>query len=71
LILNKNRYQRKLLSAFFLGIEFVGKGIRLKHLSPDCKAILIKANPDFANSIISDVDDLRYYVVTEALGIVE
>ena len=49
----------------------LGKCIRLKHLSPDCKAILIKANPDFANSIISDVDDPRYYVVTEALGIVE
>ncbi|VAW26742.1 Sulfate permease, partial [hydrothermal vent metagenome] len=49
----------------------LGKCIRLKHLSPDCKAILVKANPEFEQSIISDVDDPRYYVVTEALGIVE
>ncbi len=48
-----------------------GKCVRLKHLSPDCKAILIKANPDFEKSIISAVDDPRYHVVTETLGIVE
>jgi len=49
----------------------VGKCIMLKHLSPDCKAILIKANPEFEKSIITAIDDPRYHVVTEALGIVE
>ena len=51
--------------------EAVGKSIKLKHLSPDCKAILIKSNPDFEQSIISDIDDPRYYVASETLGIVE
>ncbi len=51
--------------------EKAGKSIKLKHLSPDCKTILIKAHPKFEKSIISDVDDPRYYVVTETMGIVE
>jgi len=49
----------------------LGKSIKLKHLSPDCKNVLIKANPDVRDVIITDVDDPRYYVVTETMGIVE
>ena len=46
--------------------EKVGKSVRLKHLSPDCKTLLIKANPKFRQVILTDVDDPRYYVVTDA-----
>lgn len=46
--------------------EKEGKTVHLKHLSHDCKALLIKANPKFEEIIIDDVDDPRYYVVTEA-----
>jgi len=49
----------------------LGKEIKLKHLSEDCKSILIKANPEFKNAIVSDVDDPRYYVVSETIGILE
>ncbi len=45
----------------------VGKEIRLTHLSPECKRLLMKANPQFANVIESSVDDPRYYVVTNQL----
>ena len=41
-----------------------GKQVRLAHLSPDCKAILTKANPKFHNVILTDVNDPRYYVMT-------
>ena len=42
-----------------------GKKVTLKHLSPDCDALLIKANPKFKENIVTDVDDPRYYVVTD------
>ena len=45
----------------------LGKEIRLTHLSPDCKALLLKANPKFATVIESQVDDPRYYVVTDQM----
>ena len=45
--------------------EKLGKSVRLKHLSPDCDAILIKANPHFKDIIETDIDDPRYYVVTD------
>lgn len=45
--------------------EKLGKTVKLKHLSPDCDAILIKANPHFKDIIETDVDDPRYYVVTD------
>ena len=45
--------------------EKLGKSIKLKHLSPDCDALLIKANPHFKNIIETDIDDPRYYVVTD------
>lgn len=45
--------------------EKLGKKITLKHLSPDCDALLIKANPNFRENIETDIDDPRYYVVTD------
>ncbi|MFD1551055.1 sodium-independent anion transporter [Putridiphycobacter roseus] len=44
--------------------EKKGKKVTLKHLSPDCDAMLIKASPKFAAIIQTDIDDPRYYVVT-------
>ena len=44
-----------------------GKQIRLTHLSPDCKALLLKANPKFDTIIESSVEDPRYYVVTDRM----
>ena len=43
-----------------------GKNVKLTHLSPDCIRLLKKVNPDFEKYIKTDVDDPRYYVVTEA-----
>ena len=45
--------------------EKLGKKVTLKHLSPDCDAILMKASPKFAEIIQTDIDDPRYYVVTD------
>lgn len=42
-----------------------GKHIRLTHLSPECKTLLLKANPAFEKAIEASVDDPRYYVVTD------
>ena len=44
-----------------------GKSIRFTHLSPECKSLLLKANPKFGTLIESSVDDPRYYVVTDAM----
>lgn len=44
-----------------------GKQIRLTHLSPDCKTLLLKANPKFESVIETDIDDPRYYVVTNKM----
>jgi SulP family sulfate permease len=45
--------------------EKLNKKVTLKHLSPDCDALLIKANPHFRKIIQTDIDDPRYYVVTD------
>ncbi len=44
-----------------------GKEIKLTHLSPECKALLLKANPKFDTVIETDIDDPRYHVVTDLL----
>ncbi|WP_115462211.1 SulP family inorganic anion transporter [Winogradskyella aurantiaca] len=44
-----------------------GKQITLKHLSPDCKALLLKANPGFEKVIEEDIEDPRYHVVTDLM----
>ena len=41
------------------------KSITLTHLSQDCKDILLKANPTFSNVIENNVDDPRYFVVSD------
>ena len=48
----------------YLGL---GKSIKFTHLSPDCKTLLMKANPKFALYIEESVDDPRYYVVTDTV----
>ncbi|GAB5400399.1 MAG: SulP family inorganic anion transporter [Aureisphaera sp.] len=44
-----------------------GKKVTLTHLSPDCKTLLVKWNPEFDNFIQDNVDDPRYYVVTDMM----
>ncbi len=44
-----------------------GKQIKLTHLSPDCKTLLLKWNPEFKTIIEDSVEDPRYYVVTDTL----
>ncbi|MDA9791102.1 SulP family inorganic anion transporter [Schleiferiaceae bacterium] len=45
----------------------VGKMVTLSHLSPECTAILEKANPNFAKYIQSSIEDPRYHVVTDLM----
>ena len=45
----------------------LGKGVRLTHLSPECKTLLYKASPLFDGIIESSIDDPRYYVVTNLM----
>lgn len=44
-----------------------GKKVTLTHLSPDCKAMLIKWNPEFSGIIQDAIDDPRYHVVTDMM----
>ena len=44
-----------------------GKKVTLTHLSPDCKTMLIKWNPEFDTIIQDSIDDPRYYVVTDMM----
>lgn len=44
-----------------------GKQVTLTHLSPDCKEILVKWNPEFNDIIQEAADDPRYHVVTSML----
>jgi sulfate permease, SulP family len=43
------------------------KNLRLTHLSPECKTLLLKADPMFQQIIESSIDDPRYYVVTDSI----
>ena len=45
----------------------LGKKVKLTHLSPDCKKLLLKNNPEFSTIIEESIDDPRYYVVTDTL----
>lgn len=45
----------------------LGKQVKLTHLSPDCKALLLKGNEEFEKVIESSIEDPRYYVVTSTL----
>ncbi|MEM7187294.1 MAG: SulP family inorganic anion transporter [Bacteroidota bacterium] len=44
-----------------------GKSVTLTHLSPDCKTLLLKWNPEFESIIQNNIDDPRYYVVTDLM----
>ena len=45
----------------------LNKKVKLTHLSPECKVLLLKANPVIADSIEESIDDPRYYVVTDLI----
>ena len=45
--------------------QTLNKQVKLTHLSPECKTLLLKANPVLDNSIEASIDDPRYYVVTD------
>lgn len=49
--------------------ENAGKSIKLKHLSDDCIKLLQRADARFNKVIIRDIDDPRYYVVTDKMKI--
>ena len=53
------------IQSLILKYQKEGKQVRLSHLSPDCKAILTKANPKFHNVILNDVNDPKYYVMMD------
>lgn len=45
----------------------LGKKIKLTHLSPECRIILLKASPNFESLIETSIEDPRYHVVTDLL----
>ncbi|NKB69683.1 MAG: sodium-independent anion transporter [Candidatus Latescibacteria bacterium] len=45
----------------------LGKTVTLKHLSPDCTMLLLRANADLGQIIETSIDDPRYYVVTDSM----
>jgi len=45
----------------------LGKEVKLTHLSPECKELLLNNNPDFSEVIETSIDDPRYHVVTNLL----
>ncbi len=47
--------------------EEAGKNVRVKHLSEECQALMIKASPRLANVIEHDIDDPRYHVMAKAM----
>ncbi len=47
--------------------EQAGKKITIKHLSPTCQRLMIKASPRLANVIQKDIDDPRYHVMAKVL----
>lgn len=44
-----------------------GRKVKLTHLSPDCKTLLLKWDSNFNKVIEEAIDDPRYYVVTDML----
>ncbi|QZE15399.1 SulP family inorganic anion transporter [Halosquirtibacter laminarini] len=56
------------LSSLVGKYESQGKVVVLKHLSDDCKRLLIKADPHLSTVIENSVEDPRYYVVTDVMA---
>jgi SulP family sulfate permease len=54
------------LSKLVKKYQAAGKEVKLTHLSPDCIRLLNKVDPEMEKVIEKDVNDPRYYVVTEA-----
>ena len=50
-----------------LGNRKLNKKVTLTHLSPECKILLLKANPSLKRNIEDSIDDPRYYVVTDLI----
>jgi SulP family sulfate permease len=48
----------------FLALE---KDLKLIHLSPECKMLLLKAHPNLESIIETSVEDPRYHVVTDMM----
>lgn len=46
--------------------EELGKKVKIKHLSEECQALMIKASPRLASSIEHAIDDPRYHVMAKA-----
>lgn len=47
--------------------EEAGKKVKIKHLSEECQALMIKASPRLASVIEHDIDDPRYHVMANAM----
>lgn len=47
----------------------LGKQLKLTHLSPECKTLLLKADPELEKIIEISIDDPRYYVVTNKMDV--
>ncbi|WP_282080024.1 SulP family inorganic anion transporter [Aquimarina algiphila] len=47
--------------------EEAGKRVKIKHLSEECQALMIKASPRLASVIEHDIDDPRYHVMAKAM----
>lgn len=45
--------------------EKAGKEVKLKHLSEDCKNLMVKASPKFMDAIEESIDDPRYHVMAK------
>tara|TARA_R110002050_G_scaffold109799_1_gene221473 strand:+ start:228643 stop:230280 length:1638 start_codon:yes stop_codon:yes gene_type:complete len=45
----------------------LGKELKLVHLSPECKMLLLKAHPNLESIIATSIEDPRYHVVTDMM----
>jgi SulP family sulfate permease len=45
----------------------LGKEIKLTHLSPECKELLMRNNPEFDRIIKSSIEDPRYHIATDLM----
>ncbi len=55
------------LSSIVKKYEEQSKSVKLTHLSPECKELLNKLDPNFGKVIETSIDDPRYHVVTNLL----
>ncbi|WP_025742317.1 SulP family inorganic anion transporter [Aquimarina pacifica] len=47
--------------------EEAGKRVRIKHLSEECQALMIKSSPKLASVIEHDIEDPRYHVMADVM----